>query len=83
MVAKEQVWMALFLFVFGGWGVYAGIWGPHVDPRYARGDRRHFSFSRMLAATSPSAERVFSRVMTVLCGLAFIAGGIFVLVHKW
>lgn len=83
MVAKEQVFMALFLFVIGGWALYAGIWGPHPDPRYQPRKSRQVSFSVLLANLSPTIERLFSKGVVVLGGLGLVAMGVYVLVHKW
>jgi hypothetical protein len=83
-MAREQIYMAIFVFVFGFWAVYAAIWGPHVDPRYRTRERwERSSFSEMLAAVSPEAENIFSRIVVALGGIAFIAAGIYVLVHRW
>lgn len=83
MVAKEQIFMALFLFVMGGWGLYAGLFEPHYDPRFQTRNRYRFSFSVFLARISPTVEGVFSRSVVVLGSMGLIAAGIYVLVHEW
>ena len=73
--------MALFLWLLGAGAVFMSIWGPHYDPRYD--SDRSFNFSKMLAEISPSAENLYSRATGVLSGLAFIAGGVFILGYYW
>lgn len=83
MIAKEQIFMALFLFLLGGWAVYAGLHAPHPDPRFRVRNDRRFTFSVLLAQVSPRLERMFSKSVVVLGGLGLLAAGVFVLLHRW
>lgn len=82
MVAKEQVFMAVFLFVMGGWALYAAIWAPHTPPKYLPGQRK-VTFSQQLARISPTAERIFTKGVVLIGGIGLVAAGVYVLVHKW
>lgn len=75
--------MALFLFGLGAWALYGAIWAPHVHPKYRRRPGAPKSFSETLADVSPGLERAFSKGVVLLGGVALIAGGVYILVHRW
>ena len=75
--------MALFLFGMGGWAIYGGFRAPHVHPKYRHRSGTPKTFSHRLADVSPGAERFVSKAMAVIGGVGLIAGGVYILVHKW